>query len=136
MKTEFAKELEKLTVDVPTLWVKDLVADAKVNKTAHLATKFRIAMVNGMEVQVPYEYKMWNNSGVEEYVIELSGKRACELLMAWCKENGYSRYETTPIKLGVFLKTKKWAGLIMGRSTNTSETRYYRVQTLIDELKD
>jgi hypothetical protein len=136
MKTEFAKELEKLSVDVPTLWVKDLVADAKVNKTAHLAKKFRIAMVNGMEVQVPYEYKTWNNSGVEEYVIELSGKRACELLMEWCKENGYSRYETTPIKLGVFLKTKKWAGLIKGRSTNTSETRYYRVQTLIDELKD
>lgn len=137
MKTEFAKELEKLSVDVPTLWVKDLVADAKVNKTAYLAQKFRIVTnQNGEQVQVPNDYKMLNNSGVEEYVIELTGKRACELLIAWCKENGYSRYETTPIKLGVFLKTKKWAGLIKGRSTNTNETRYYRVQTLIDELKD
>jgi hypothetical protein len=119
MKTEFAKELEKLSVDVPTLWVKDLVADAKVNKTLYLTER-------------KSEYKIVN----DEYVIELTGKRSCELLMEWCKENGYSRYETTPIKLGVFLKTKKWAGLIKGRSTNTSETRYYRVQTLIDELKD
>ena len=37
MKTEFAKELAKLSVDVPTLWVKDLVADAKINKSTYIA---------------------------------------------------------------------------------------------------
>ena len=116
--TEFALELQKLSVDVPTLWVWDLVLDAKVNKSLYLTENKN-------------EYKIVN----DEYVIELTGKRSCELLMMWCKDNGYSRYETTPIKLGVFLKTKKWAGLIKGRSTKTSETRYYRVQTLIEELR-
>lgn len=117
--TEFALELTKLSVDIPTLWVKDLVADAKLNKSTYLTNNKN-------------EYKIVN----DEYVIELTGKRSCEMLMEWCKENGYSRYETTPIKLGVFLKTKKWAGLIKGRSTNTSETRYYRVETLLEELAD
>lgn len=119
MKTEFAKELEKLSVDVPTLWVKDLVADAKVNKTLYLNEN-------------KTEYKIVN----DEYVIELMGKRSCELLMGWCKDNGYPKYETNPTKLGVFLKTKKWAGLIKGRETKYGDTRYYRVETLIDELKD
>ena len=116
--TEFALELQKLSVDVPTLWVKDLVADAKVNKSTYL--------VNNKK-----EYKIVD----DEYVIQLSGKMACSMLMEWCKDNGYSRYETTPIKLGVFLKTKKWEGLIKGPSTNTSETRYYRVDTLLKELE-
>lgn len=119
LKTEFALELQKLSIDVPTLWVKDLVADAKLNKSTYLTNNKN-------------EYKIVN----DEYVIELTGKRSCELLMEWCKDNGYLRYETTPIKLGVFLKTKKWAGLIKGRSTNTSETRYYRVETLLEELVD
>jgi hypothetical protein len=115
--TEFALELSKLSIDVPTLWVKDMVADAKLNKSTYLANNKN-------------EFKIVN----DEYVIELTGKRSCEMLVEWCKDNGYSRYETTPIKLGVFLKTKKWAGLIKGRSTNTSETRYYRVDTLLEEL--
>jgi hypothetical protein len=119
MTTEFAKELQKLSIDVPTLWVKDLVADAKLNKSTYLANN-------------KSEFKIVN----DEYVIELTGKRSCEMLIDWCKDNGYSKYETTPIKLGVFLKTKKWAGLIKGRSTNTSETRYYRVETLHTELQD
>ncbi len=117
--TEFALELQKLSVDVPTLWVKDMVADAKLNKSTYLHNNKN-------------EYKIVN----DEYVIELTGKRSCEMLMEWCKENGYSRYETTPIKLGVFLKTKKWDGLVKGRSTNTSETRYYRVEILLEELQD
>lgn len=119
IKTEFAKELQKLSIDVPTLWVKDMVIDAKLNKSTYLANNKN-------------EYKIVN----DEYVVELTGKRSCGMLMEWCKENGYSRYETTPIKLGVFMKTKKWAGLIKGRSTNTSETRYYRVDTLLEELAD
>jgi hypothetical protein len=98
--TEFALELSKLSIDVPTLWVKDMVADAKLNKSTYLANNKN-------------EFKIVN----DEYVIELTGKRSCEMLTEWCKDNGYSRYETTPIKLGVFLKTKKWAGLIKGRST-------------------
>jgi hypothetical protein len=123
MKTEFAKELEKLSVDVPTLWVKDLVADAKVNKSTYLANNKN-------------EYKTWSNSGVDEYVIELYGKRACELLMGWCKDNGFPNYETNSTKLGVYLKLKKWKGLIKGRETKYGDTRYYRVETLIEELKD
>ena len=121
--TEFALELQKLSVDVPTLWVKDLVADAAINKTTYL-------------VNNKTEYKKWSNSGVDEYVIELTGKRACVMLMEWCKENGYPRYETTPIKLGVFLKTKKWAGLIKGRETKYGDTRLYRVEKLMEELAD
>ena len=116
--TEFALELQKLSVDVPTLWIKDLLADATVNKSTYL--------VNNKK-----EYKIIN----DEFVIELSGKMACSMLMEWCKDNGYSRYETTPIKLGVFLKTKKWEGLIKGRTTNICETRYYRVETLLKELE-
>lgn len=119
MKTEFAKELEKLSVDVPTLWVRDLVADARVNKSLYLTER-------------KMEYKIINN----EYVIELTGKRACELLMQWCKETGFEKYETNPVKLGVFLKTKKWDGLIKGRATNYGDTRYYRVEKLMEELKE
>lgn len=117
--TEFALELQKLSVDVPTIWVKDLVADAKRNRDTYL-------------VNNKTEYKIIN----DEFVIELSGKGACSRLMEWCKDNGYSKYETTPIKLGVFLKTKKWEGLIKGRTTNIGDTRYYRVDTLLKELAD
>ena len=117
--TEFALELSKLSVDVPTIWVKDMVIDAKTNKSTYLANNKN-------------EYKIVN----DEYVIELTGKRSCEMLLDWCKENGYPKYETTPIKLGVFLKTKKWAGLIKGRELNYGDTRYYRVDTLLEELAD
>jgi hypothetical protein len=58
------------------------------------------------------------------------------MLTEWCKDNGYAKYEITPIKLGVFLKTKKWAGLIKGRELNYGDTRYYRVDTLLEELAD
>jgi hypothetical protein len=116
--TEFALELQKLSVDVPTLWVKDMVADAKVNKSTYLTNNKN-------------EYKIVN----DEFVIELSGKMACSMLLLWAKDNGYARYETTPIKLGVFLKTKKWAGLTSGKHTNMGETRYYRVETLLTELE-
>ena len=121
--TEFALELQKLSIDVPTLWVKDLVADAALNKSTYLHNN-------------KTEYKKLSNSGVDEYVIELSGKRSCELLMEWCKDNGFPRYETNPVKLGVFLKTKKWAGLIKGRETKYGDTRYYRVDKLLEELAD
>ena len=117
--TEFALELSKLSIDVPTLWVKDMVADAKLNKSTYLANNKN-------------EFKIVN----DEYVIELTGKRSCEMLTEWCKDNGYAKYEITPIKLGVFLKTKKWAGLIKGRELNYGDTRYYRVDTLLEELAD
>lgn len=117
--TEFALELSKLSIDVPTLWVKDMVADAKLNKSTYLTNNKN-------------EFKIVN----DEYVIELTGKRSCEMLMEWCKDNGYAKYEITPIKLGVFLKTKKWAGLIKGRELNYGDTRYYRVDTLAEELAD
>ena len=69
-----------------------------------------------------------------EYVIELTGKQACDALLEWCKENGYPKYETNPVKLGVHLTLKRWAGFTEGRSTNTGKTRYYRVETLLREL--
>jgi len=117
--TEFALELSKLSIDVPTLWVKDLVADAARNKSSYIANN-------------PSEYKIIN----EEYVIELSGKMACSSLLEWCKLNGFPQYQTNAIKLGVMLKTKKWAGITKGRHTEYGETRYYRVDTLLTELAD
>lgn len=119
MMTDFALELSKLSIDVPTLWVKDMVADAARNKSSYLTNN-------------PSEYKIVN----EEFVVELTGKMACTALLEWCKDNGYPQYQTNPIKLGVMLKTKKWAGLIEGRHTKYGETRYYRVDKLAEELAD
>ena len=116
--TAFAKELQKLSVDVPTLWVRDLVADAARNKSTYLLNNRK-------------QYKILNDG---EYVIELTGKQACDALLEWCKDNGYPKYETNPVKLGVLLTLKRWAGFTEGRSKNTGKTRYYRVDTLLREL--
>jgi hypothetical protein len=116
--TAFARELQKLSVDVPTLWVKDLVADAARNKSTYLLNDRK-------------QYKILNDG---EYVIELTGKQACDALLEWCKDNGYPKYETNPVKLGVLLTLKRWAGFTEGRATNTGKTRYYRVDTLLREL--
>ena len=116
--TAFARELQKLSVDVPTLWVRDLVADAARNKSTYLLNNRK-------------QYKILNDG---EYVIELTGKQACDALLEWCKDNGYPKYETNPVKLGVLLTLKRWAGFTEGRSKNTGKTRYYRVETLLREL--
>ena len=116
--TAFARELQKLSVDVPTLWVRDLVADAARNKSTYLLNDRK-------------QYKILNDG---EYVIELTGKQACDALLEWCKDNGYPKYETNPVKLGVLLTLKRWAGFTEGRATNTGKTRYYRVDTLLQEL--
>lgn len=41
--TAFAGELQELSVDVPTLWVRDLVADARRNTSTHLLNGGRSA---------------------------------------------------------------------------------------------
>lgn len=118
--TEFAMELSKLSVDVPTLWIKDMIADAKVNKSHYLTENKKI-------------YKLTENG---EYIMELYGSEACRRLLDWCSENGYNKYETTPIKLGVFLTMKKWSGLTKGRSTNSGETKYYYIDRLSEDLAE
>jgi hypothetical protein len=69
--TAFARELQKLSVDVPTLWVKDLVPDAARNKSTYLLNNRK-------------QYTILNDG---EYVIELTGKQACDALLEWCKDN-------------------------------------------------
>lgn len=118
--TEFALELSKLSVDVPTLWIKDMVADAKVNKSNYLVQNKNI-------------YKLTENG---EYIMELYGSEACRRLLDWCSENGYNKYETTPLKLGVFLTMKKWSGLTKGRSTNSGETKFYYIDRLSEDLAE
>ena len=117
--TEFALDMAKLSIDVPTLWLKDMLTDAKVNKSSYLQND-------------KYIYKILEDG---EYVMELSGSAACKGLLEWCQENGYNKYETTPIKLGIFLKTKKWSGFKKGRKTNTADTNYYYVDRLLETLE-
>jgi hypothetical protein len=119
--TGFALELAKLSVDVPTLWVKDMIADAKINKSHYLGSA---------------DHKHTYKSHDGHYIMELMGAEAYRRLMEWCKENGYDKFETTPTKLGVFLTTKKWAGLTKGRSTKYGDTKYYYVDRLSADLAD
>ena len=120
IKTEFALDLQELSTDVPTQWLTDMLRDAKCNKDLYLQNKTeftkRFKMVDG------------------EYVVELSGKQAFHSLMEWCNENGYEKYETNPIKLGVYLKSKKLKGIVKGPHTNMGERKYYKVEKLLEEL--
>lgn len=118
--TAFALELSKLSVDIPTLWIKDMVADAKVNKSLYLTEN-------------KYVYKIMETG---DYIMELTGSEACKRLLEWCAENGYNKYETTPVKLGVYLTLKKWAGVTRGRSTKKADTKYYYVERLLADLAD
>lgn len=115
--TEFAKELMTLSVDIPTLWLTDLIRDARVNKSTHTSNNSnRYKTIDG------------------RYVIELYGGEACKMLLEWCEENGYKRYETNAVKLGVYLSRKKFDGLTKGRKLEKGDTKYYDVEKLYAEL--
>jgi len=116
--TEFAKELAELSVDVPTLWLKDMIDDAKRNQSNYLQTQKHI-------------YKLRVTG---DYVVELSGSQAFQMFKEWCKENGWERFESNPVKLGVFLSMKKYKGIVKHR-TNTTRTNYYIVDMLQAELE-
>jgi hypothetical protein len=115
--TEFAKELMTLSVDVPTLWLTDMVRDARVNKSTYTSNNSN-------------KYKTIDG----RYVVELYGSETCKMLLEWCEENGYKKYETNAVKLGVYLSRKKFEGLTKGKHTDKGETKYYDVEKLYAEL--
>ena len=117
--TEFAKELQTLSVDVPTLWLTDMIRDARVNKSNNLANK-----------ELSKKYKEIDG----RYVVELYGSEACKMLLEWCEENGYKKYETNAVKLGVYLSRKKLDGLTKGRGLEKGDTKYYDVEKLYAQL--
>lgn len=122
IKTEFAQDLQELSTDVPTQWLTDMLRDAKCNKDLYLQNK----------TEFTQRFKMVDG----EYVVELSGKQAFLSLIEWCKENGFDKYETNPIKLGVYLKSKKLKGIVKGPHTNMGERKYYKVEQLLQELSE
>ena len=79
--TEFAKELMTLSVDVPTLWLTDMIRDARVNKSTYTSN-----------AELSKIYKTIGN----RYVIELYGGEACKLLLDWCEANGYKNTKRMP----------------------------------------
>jgi hypothetical protein len=126
--TEFAKELMTLSVDVPTLWLTDMIRDARVNKAtytsnAELSKKYKTIGVTDANGKVE-----------NRYVVELYGGEACKMLLEWCEENGYKRYETNSVKLGVYLSRKKFDGITKGRGLEKGDTKYYDVEKLYTEL--
>jgi hypothetical protein len=126
--TEFAKELQTLSIDVPTLWLTDLIRDARVNKsslTSHDPDKYKTTDVKDADGNV---------IATNRYVIELYGSEACKMLLEWCEANGYKKYETNAVKLGVYLSRKKFDGLTKGRGLEKGDTRYYDVEKLYAQL--
>jgi hypothetical protein len=117
--TEFAKELQTLSIDVPTLWLTDMIRDARANKSSHTSN-----------AELSKNYKTIGG----KYVVELLGSEACKMLLAWCEANGYKKYETNSVKLGVYLSRKKFEGLTKGKHTDKGETKYYDVEKLYAEL--
>lgn len=137
IQTEFQKQMAELTVDVPTLWLRDFIGDAKRNKSTLLQNKETSTMYKIINKKTKTEFTNGAfvtteiaNSG--DYVIELYGKNAFEKIMKWAKENGYEKYETTPTKISIYLLKKKWSGLTKGRETNTGNTQFYYVEKLAE----
>ena len=139
IQTEFQKEMAELTVDVPTLWLRDFIGDAKRNKSTLLQNKETSTMYKIINKQTKTEFINGKfetteiaNSG--DYVIELYGKNTFEKIMKWAKESGYEKYETTPTKISIYLLQKKWSGLTKGRVTNTGNTMFFYVEKLAEML--
>jgi hypothetical protein len=124
--TEFAKELMTLSVDVPTLWLTDMIRDAHVNKSTHTS--------NNSNHYKTIDVTDANGKVSRRYVIELYGGEACKLLLEWCEANGYKKYETNAVKLGVYLSRKKFEGITKGRGLEKGNTKYYDVEKLYEEL--
>lgn len=139
IQTEFQKQMAELTVDVPTLWLRDFIGDAKINKKTFLQNKETSTMYKIINKQTKTEFINGKFETTEiadsgDYIIELYGKNTFEKVMEWAKKNGYEKYETTPIKISVYLSKKKWSGLKKGRVTNTGNTMYFYVDTLAEML--
>ncbi len=94
-----------------------MVRDARVNKSTYTSNNSN-------------KYKTIDG----RYVVELYGSEACKMLLEWCEENGYKKYETNAVKLGVYLSRKKFEGLTKGKHTDKGEPKYYDVEKLYAEL--
>lgn len=139
IQTEFQKEMAELTVDVPTLWLRDFIGDAKTNKSSFLQNKETSSMYKIINKQTKTEFINGKFETTEiadsgDYIIELYGKNTFEKIMEWCKTNGYAKYETTPTKISIYLQNKKWSGLKKGRVTNTGKTMFFYVDKLAEML--
>jgi len=137
IQTDFQKQMSELTVDVPTLWLRDFIGDAKRNKSTLLQMKETSQMYKIINKETKTEFKNGAFVTTEiadsgNYVIELFGKTTFEKIMEWSKKNGYEKYETTPTKIIIYLLRKKWSGLKKGRVTNTGNTIYLFVDTLAE----
>lgn len=137
IQTEFQKEMSELTVDVPTLWLRDFIGDAKRNKSTLLQMKETSQMYKIINKETKTEFT--NGAFVKteiadsgDYVIELFGKQTFEKIIEWAKKNGYEKYETTPTKIIIYLLRKKWSGLTKGRVTSTGNTIYLFVDALAE----
>lgn len=140
IQTEFQKEMSELTVDIPTLWLRDFIGDAKRNKSTLLQMKETSQMYKIINKETKTEFTDGAFVKTEiadsgEYVIELFGKQTFEKVIEWAKKNGYEKYETTPIKIIIYLLRKKWSGLTKGRGTNTGNTIYLFVDKLAEMLE-
>jgi hypothetical protein len=140
IQTDYQKQLAELTVDVPTLWLRDFIGDAKRNKKTFLQNKETSNMYKIINkktktefINGAFETTEITDSG--DYVIELFGKTTFEKIMKWAKENGYEKYETTPTKITVFLLKKKWSGLTKGKHLENGNTLYFFVDKLAEMLE-
>ena len=140
IQTEFQKQLAELTVDVPTLWLRDFIGDAKRNKKTFLQNKETSTMYKIINKKTKTEFINGAFETTEiadsgDYVIELFGKNTFEKIMKWAKENGYEKYETTPTKITVFLQKKKWRGLTKGKKLENGNTMFFYVDILAEMLE-
>jgi hypothetical protein len=140
IQTEFQKEMAELTVDVPTLWLRDFIGDAKRNKKTLLQNKETSTMYKIINKETKTEFINGKFETTEiancgDYVIELFGKTTFEKIMKWAKENGYEKYETTPTKISIFLQNKKWSGLTKGKKLENGNTMYFYVDILAEMLE-
>jgi hypothetical protein len=140
IQTEFQKEMAELTVDVPTLWLRDFIGDAKRNKKTFLQNKETSNMYKIINKQKKTEFingkfETTEIADIGDYVVELFGKTTFEKIMKWAKENGYEKYETTPTKISIFLQNKKWSGLTKGKKLENGNTMYFYVDILAEMLE-
>lgn len=140
IQTDYQKQMAELTVDVPTLWLRDFIGDAKLNKKTLLQNKETSTMYKIINKETKTEFINGKFETTEittsgDYVIELFGKTTFEKIMKWAKENGYEKYETTPTKISIYLLKKKWSGLTKGKKLENGRTMYFYVDILAEMLE-
>lgn len=140
IQTDYQKQMAELTVDVPTLWLRDFIGDAKLNKKTLLQNKETSTMYKIINKETKTEFINGKFETTEiadsgDYVIELFAKTTFEKIMKWAKENGYEKYETSPTKISIFLQNKKWSGLTKGKHIGNGRTMYFYVDKLAEMLE-